>query len=86
MSVCIHRLMAFKTISLSEDAYRLLRARKRKGESFTEVVRRLAGPPTADEFEAILDAEEAEELQALAESLDHRAEQELVKATRGRRS
>ncbi|MBI4415950.1 MAG: antitoxin VapB family protein [Euryarchaeota archaeon] len=78
--------MAFKTISLSEDAYRLLRARKRQGESFTEVVRRLAGPPTAEEFEALLDVEEAEELQALAESLDHRAERELVKAARRKRS
>src|SRR3990170_5321914 len=58
---------------------RLGSARERVGSPQTR-------PPTADEFEAILDADEAEDLQALAESLDHRAEQELAKATRGRRS
>lgn len=34
--------MASKTISLSEEAYSKLMAEKRKGESFSEVVKRLA--------------------------------------------
>ena len=33
-----------KTISLSEDAYLLLKDQKRKNESFSEVVLRLLGP------------------------------------------
>jgi hypothetical protein len=38
--------MATKTISLELDAYEKLRAAKRAGESFTEVVRRARfGPP-----------------------------------------
>lgn len=32
-----------KTISLSDDAYEKLRARKHEGESFSDVVDRLAG-------------------------------------------
>lgn len=34
--------MASKTISLSEEAYGKLMAEKRRGESFSEVVKRLA--------------------------------------------
>lgn len=33
--------MSVKTVTLSEDAYNSLAARKREGESFSEVVRRL---------------------------------------------
>ncbi len=33
--------MSVKTVTLSEDAYLALAARKRQGESFSEVVRRL---------------------------------------------
>ena len=33
--------MSVKTVTLSEDAYASLAARKREGESFSEVVRRL---------------------------------------------
>lgn len=35
--------MATKTISLAEEAYERLKARKREWESFSEVVKRLAG-------------------------------------------
>lgn len=34
--------MSVKTVTLSEDAYLVLASRKREGESFSEVVRRLA--------------------------------------------
>ncbi len=34
--------MAVKTITVSEDAYAALAALKRKGESFSDVIRRLA--------------------------------------------
>ena len=34
--------MSVKTVTLSEDAYFALASRKREGESFSEVVRRLA--------------------------------------------
>jgi predicted CopG family antitoxin len=35
--------MSVRTVKLSEDAYEALKARKEKGESFTDVVRRLTG-------------------------------------------
>lgn len=33
-----------KQVQLSDDAYKLLKARKRSGESFSDVIHRLAGP------------------------------------------
>lgn len=42
--------MASRTISLSEDAYDLLRHQKKPGESFSDVVRRLAGRRSPVEF------------------------------------
>ena len=34
--------MSVKTVTLSEDAYRALSSRKKEGESFSDVVRRLS--------------------------------------------
>ncbi len=45
----IYTYMTTKTISLTEEAYRRLKARKRRGESFSGVVLRLtARRPLAD--------------------------------------
>lgn len=41
-----HVLMSVKTVTLSADAYSALASRKRRGESFSDVVRRLT---TAEE-------------------------------------
>jgi predicted CopG family antitoxin len=53
--------MSFKTISLSEDAYRILKKAKRSPrESFTEVVRRATWDEPADTMGEALDLLEAE--------------------------
>lgn len=59
--------MATKTISLDEEAYDRLKDRKREGESFSDVVKRLAGERSWSEVAGILDEEEADALEATIE-------------------
>jgi len=55
--------MATKTISLDEKAYERLKARKKEGESFSDVVKRLAGERSWSEVAGILDRKEADALE-----------------------
>lgn len=61
--------MGTKTIGLREDVYERLRAKKREGESFTELVDRLLDETDADWQEGFgtLDADEAAELEQVAD-------------------
>lgn len=59
--------MATKTISLDEEAYERLKARKQEGESFSAVVKRLAGERSWTEVVGILDTGEADALKAAIE-------------------
>jgi predicted CopG family antitoxin len=45
--------MGSKTISLKDDVYELLKSRKREGESFSDVIERLAGDRTPDDVEEL---------------------------------
>jgi predicted CopG family antitoxin len=56
-----------KTISLADDAYEKLKARKREEESFSDVVRRLAGGVTLAEYHGAIEAETADELETVVE-------------------
>lgn len=58
--------MATKTISLDEEAYERLAAEKREGESFSDVVKRLAGERSWSEVAGIW-ADEIDELEAAIE-------------------
>lgn len=55
--------MGTKTISLADDAYEKLKAHKREGESFSDVVRRLTGEVSISEYHGVLDDETADELE-----------------------
>ncbi|MCU4926742.1 antitoxin VapB family protein [Natrarchaeobius sp. A-rgal3] len=59
--------MATKTISLDEEAYERLRARKKEGESFSETVKRLAGERSWNEVTGILSEDEAADLETAIE-------------------
>jgi len=65
--------MATKTISLSEDAYEILRAKKREGESFSDVIRRELGGKKSSEARELIEylrSVPKEDLRALAESVE----------------
>lgn len=54
--------MATKTISLDEEAYERLKAHKRAGESFSDVVKRMAGERSLTEIAGVLSADQAKQL------------------------
>jgi len=62
--------MGTKTIGIKDDVYERLKARKREGESFTDLMNRLLDESTVDWREGFgtLDATEAEELERAAET------------------
>lgn len=60
--------MATKTISLDEEAYERLKAHKREGESFSEVVKRLAAERSWTEVTGILSDAEADTLEEVIDS------------------
>jgi len=60
----MHRCMGTKTISLEDSAYERLRAAKRPGESFSEVIRRILGgrEPSFSDFRGVIDRRAARQL------------------------
>ncbi len=65
--VYTYTYMGSKTISITEDAYHRLRARKRRGESFTDVILRLTERRPLSEFAGVLDEETGRALVAALE-------------------
>jgi len=76
--------MGTKTIGLREDAYERLKARKREGESFTELVERLLDEATADWRDGFgtLPADETDELEQVVRNSRNRTSEGV--ATRQR--
>jgi len=60
-------IVSTKTISLDEEAYERLRDEKREGESFSDVVKRLAGERSWSEVVGVLDDDQADDLEAAIE-------------------
>lgn len=55
--------MATKTISITEEAYERLQARKKGRESFTEVINRITGKSSLLDYAGLLSANEAKMLE-----------------------
>ncbi len=56
--------MATKTISITEEAYELLSARKEPSESFSEIITKITGKASLLELAGTLSSKEAEELRS----------------------
>ena len=56
--------MGTKTISLADDAYERLKEKKREGESFSDVVRRLTAGVDLTEYHGALSEDTAADLEA----------------------
>jgi predicted CopG family antitoxin len=63
--------MGTKTIRLDDEAYERIAERKREGESFSDVVKRIAGERSLLELAGVLTDEEAE---TMRETIDARRE------------
>lgn len=75
--------MGTRTISLSDEAYERLKAAKKEGESFSDVVNRISPGVRLEDYWGILDDEAAEELrEAVAEGRDRRHETRAVRRDR----
>lgn len=59
--------MGTRTISLDDEAYERLKAHKEKGDSFSDVVKRLAGERSWTEVAGLLSPEDADVLEARIE-------------------
>ncbi len=62
--------MTSKTISVSEDAYELLKKMKLNGESFTETIRRLAKRRRITDCAGLWSDVPEKEMEAVRESID----------------
>jgi predicted CopG family antitoxin len=62
--------MTSKTISVSEDAYELLKKMKLKGESFTETIKRLAKRRRLTDCAGLWSDVSEAEMEAIWESID----------------
>lgn len=69
--------MGTKTIRLDDEAYERLASRKREGENFSDVVKRVAGERSLLELAGILSDEEADALEAAIAERRERREDEL---------
>lgn len=74
--------MPSRTLNVTEEAYDLLAALKAEGESFTDVIRRLAGERSLFDVVGVLDEAQAERIAARIDAGRERARKRRQKQVR----
>lgn len=74
--------MATRTVNLSEEAYKRLKALKQEGESFSEVVNRITGKYALMDLVGVLSEEEADEVRRHVRDLRRRMRRDVEGAAR----
>ncbi len=70
--------MAVKTITITEEAYRKLARLKREHESFTDVINRALGGPSALELAGLLDSATADKVRSDVRRTRRHLEERIV--------
>ena len=71
--------MATKTITITEEAYNLLKSAKSEGESFTKAIVRIAKKDPLSKLVGLLSKEEADDLRAHIKASRRETEEKLGK-------
>ncbi|GEM_PF-817675 len=71
-----------RTLNVTDEAYHLLASLKGEGESFTDVIRRLAGERSLYDIVGVLDEAQAERLAARIEAGRERSRKRRTKQLR----
>lgn len=74
--------MSTKTISISEEAYNLLKNAKEEHESFTDAILKVARKDPLSGLVGILAPKDAEEIRRNVRNLRKRADKEVIEAAR----
>lgn len=74
--------MPSRTIQVTDEAYELLASLKRDRESFTDVVRRLAGEHTLFDIVGVLDEDQARRMEQRVEQGRERSRKRRAKQLR----
>ncbi len=75
----MYTVMGSRTISVSDEAYSRLRAFKKKGESFSEVINRLTERKRLSDLAGVLDAEDIKKVEAGILSIRKRSKKRMKK-------
>ena len=74
--IYIHNIMA-RVISISDEVYDLLKSLKREGESFSEVIKRLARKSSISNFSGVLSKDSAEKIEKIINNLNEKTKERM---------
>ena len=75
--------MGTKNIAISDEAYHMLKALKKSGESFTDVIERMTRKSTVLELAGIVSEAEASNVEKRVKDIRRQSSQRILKAVEG---